>query len=165
MVNSQRYLWLVALGPVLLTAIAGAPFAQQCPQHAHVTKVITQGKTVEIRCRCDDGYSNENGACRHVGNAAKAQCVRAAGVHLRSYKEEVCASAVSQCFSSHGTTLSGAALNCVVQCADIAMCPAACGLSVIAVEDVVDECMARLNSCFESALAQHAQAVHACQQD
>ena len=158
----HSYLNVITLVGIVIFGIANTidAFAQQCPANAHVTNVTQEGNKKTIRCKCDDGYEPHNGACESAGG--KPQCVQLAGEQLKRDQQQGCASAVGKCFDNNKTSLSTAAIACVVACAKLAGCAIGCGISGLAAEDVVARCVDERNGCFEAALARHKQAVNAC---
>jgi hypothetical protein len=147
---------------LIMFAFFNAPsvFAQQCPANAHVTSVTQEGNKKTINCKCNDGFEPSGGACKPI--AGNPQCVQLAGEKLKRDQQQGCASVVGKCFANNKTPLSTAAVGCVTACAKLAGCAIGCGISALAVEDVVARCVDERNSCFEAALARHKQAIQAC---
>jgi hypothetical protein len=161
---------------VLLMASGRGAVAQQCPPNSHVDRVIQDGNTQTIHCKCDDGYENRGGKCERVVQIrptpptiiraqTRAECVRSAGVKLREELAK-CRSPLIECMKNAGVRpkeaiCAASALVVAVDPTKVTVLGAAiaCGDKVYEAADV---CSPTWGNCYDGPLAAHKAAITNC---
>ncbi len=150
--------------------------AQQCPANSHVDRVIQEGNTQTIHCKCDNGYENRGGKCERAAEIrptppttmraqTRAECVRSAGIKLREELAK-CRSPLIECMKNAGVKpkeaiCAASALVVAVDPSKVTVLGAAiaCGDKVYEAADV---CSPTWGNCYDGPVAAHKAAISNC---